>query len=1137
MNAYPLRFFGPGLIVDPGGQAIPMRSRKQLALLVYLATEHQNAHSRDTLMALFWPEETTPSAQNNLRVTLSRLRELAAKLAADGVPHADLLLADRHTVQLHPTWVDGADVNGFNRRLNRTRQHAHSSRRQCEPCQVFLAEAVQLYQADFLAGFALDGCPGVEEWGFMQRERLRLLVLEAYSDLAAYAEAHGDWRVAGGFAQRQIDLDPLREPAYRQQMRTLATQGERSLALATFERCRTVLREELGIDPEPETLSLHAQILNSGVSGGTGEEQAQADAGVGLAARRWGVAPPRTNLPQPLTPFIGREEELAQLHGRLTNPTYRLLSIVGPGGIGKSRLAQQAAAQQVNIFRDGVYFVALASVQTVESIPATIAETLGLTFAATPKRQTDQLIEMLGAKQLLLVLDNFEHLMAGTDLLLALLQQAPNLMLLVTSRERLNLQAEDLFELQGLPVPTTSTDVSAPHCAAVRLFVDRAHRLDKHFKLTATQLPHVVHICQLVEGFPLAIELAATWIRDLSCAEIVTELAAGLDRLETTVQDIDPQHRSLRAVFNASWRLLAPAERRTVAKLTVFRGGFSVEAARAVVGASPVLLSALRNKSLLRHAGSRRYDMHALIHQFSAEALATDPPAAAHVQQAHCRYFLTLLTEQAPALDTQAARGASDHIQPDWENVVAAWQQATEQAELQLLHNALDGLVYFCDLRGLFIEAQTLLERAIAHFEMPFAAPQAYGRNETQPLHLAWVSLHCRLLTALAYFAGRRGLDSTQALAQKALALAYQIESRPEIISNYLIQADVFELAGDYPRGIQLAEKALGMAKASGLDRHAGLCLDLLGNIALLSSEFDRANDLFQRVLAIHEQTGRLEQRGRAAIGYLGLVATEQGRYDIALQYTQRYLTSCEAMDDRHNTAHAQHYLAYLWLRLGYFERALALDAQSAAGAGAIGDRDLRSFALHAQAWAHRHLGQLPAALACATEAVVIARELDAPLALAFGLGQLAEAQMALANTEDGWAQAAANFHEAVAIFRSIGKLIVAYEAEIGLAELARRRGDITAARKQIVPILPHLPTVAAEGWDEPIRAYVVCTQILRAAHDPAAEQILDQGAHLLGCLAQNITDPTHRQNFLTAVPAHRALRAKSEQAVALVLR
>lgn len=1108
-----LRFFGPGLIEAQHGQPIPIRSRKQLALLAYLATEYQIAHPRETLLALFWPEETMADAQNNLRVTLSRLRALGGKLVSGGAPLAELLIVDRHSVQLHPAWIDRVDVNLFNQRLERTRQHTHTLRSQCANCQAVLLEAVQLLPANFLAGLGLDGCPVFEEWLFMQRERLHLLALEAYRDLALYAEANNALLAARAFAQRQLEIDPLREPAYRQQMRILAKQGERSLALVAFERCRTVLREELGLDPEPETLALHAQILQASSPGFTRDEPFQAEARPAAAEKQTVITPLRTNLPQQLTPFIGREAELAQLQARLADPAYRLLSIVGPGGIGKSRLAQQAAAQQLNHFADGVYFVPLAQAPTAASLPAAIAETMGLAFAASQKSPATQLGEMLSAKQLLLVLDNFEHLLEGVDLLVDLLQAAPKLVIMVTSREQLNLQVEDLFELQGLPTPPRVTDADASHFAAVRLFVDRAHRLAKPFKLDGDQLPHVVRICQLVEGFPLAIELAATWMRDLTCQEIAAEVAAGLDRLETTPRDLDPQHSSLRAVFNSSWRLLSPVERRTLARLSVFRGGFHWAAARTVAQASPLVLNALRNKSLLRNAGSRRYDMHALVHQFSAEALATDPQDAAAVQRAHSHTFLTLLAEQAVALDTREAHKAVDRIQPDWENIVVAWQYAVAQGALPLLHNALDGLVYFCDLRGLFLEAQTLLEQSLA-------ALQSNGDAEAQQLHL-----HCRLLTTVAYFAGRRGLASTLALARQALALAQQIESVPEVIRNLITQADAFELAADYAQGMALAEQALGLAQAAKLDHHTGLCWDLLGNIALLAGDFDRAQACFQQVLVVHEQTGRLEQRSRAAIGYLGLVTAEQGRYDVALQYNQRYLESCEVMDDRHNLAHAQHYLAYVLLRLGYFDQAIALDAQSAAGAASMGDRDLRSFALHAKSWAHRHLGQLPEALQCATEAVALARALDAPLTLAFGLAHLAEAQMEAAQGEGDWAQAAANFQEAVTILRSIGKLIAAYESEIGLAEVYRHCGQLDRALKLIIPILPHLPTVAAVGWDEPVRAYVFCVRSLQAAHDPKAEEVLTQGLQLLERLAGNIAARKHRAHFLDALPAHRQLR------------
>ncbi len=1124
MNTIPFQLFGPGLIVDAHGRSMALRSRKQLALLAYLATEHATAHSRKTLLAIFWPDEETPAALNNLRVILSRLRQLAKKVRSAETAQAALLIADRRTVQIDPAWVDLADTNRFDRLMESSRQHGHTSRSQCAHCQTLLRQAVDLYQGEFLAGFGLKECITFEEWLFMQCERLRLLMLDAYADLAAFAENSGDLAAARDAAQRQLELDPLRESAYRRQMRVLAQQGRRNAALMLFERCRTVLREELGLDPEPETLALHTQILRSDVPTDasaahpqTVSLEPQSMAPIEAASRRF-------YLPQQLTPFIGREQEIEELQQRLSNPTYRLLSIVGPGGIGKFRLAQRVAAQQLNNFRDGVYFVSLAQTQTGAAIPLAIAETLLLSFGAGQKSPFEQLFEMIGSKQLLLVLDSFEHLMDGVDLLVTLLQQAPEVVLLVTSRERLNLQAEDLFELHGLAVPSDSTDVGATHFSAVRLFVDRAHRLDKRFKLNDEQLPHVVHICQLVEGFPLGIELAATWIRDLSCEEIVIELVDRLDRLITTSRDIDPQHRSLRAVFNASWRLLIPPERRTLAKLAVFSGGFTLDAAQAVAGATPALLSALRNKSLLRHVGSRRYDMHTLVHQFSAEELERDISAADHVRRAHRQYFLTLLNDQAVALDTREAGAAGALIQPEWENITIAWQQATAQREWQLLQNAQDGLFRFCDLRGLYPEVQDLFEGTVGVLESPLASQSKDDDMQRR-------KLHCRLLTALVYVAECRSqFDRTQELSRKALAMATELDSTEDIISINLNQAKAFELIADYTQGIALAESMLEMAQAEGLERQAGICMELIGYNAYRLGDYARSHDMYGRLLAYHERTGRLELPARLAISILGSMSIDQGRYETGLTYCQRFLGRSQAIDDRINIAQAYSYLANAWNHLGDFKQAIALAEQSIVLLDILGDDWIKKSTLLNKAFAHRQLGELAEALDCVTEAVALSRTLDSPVSLGHAFAQLAETQMALATNVHEWEEAAASFQNAATRLRACDELILAYHAEIGLSDLDYRRGDIETARTRIAPILPLLPTESAEGWNEPIRAYVVCAQILQATDDPAAEALIAQGLHLLDCLAADITDYTLRQTFLNAVPADRALRTKRDQ-------
>ena len=318
-----------------------------------------------------------------------------------------------------------------------------------------------------------------------------------------------------------------------------------------------------------------------------------------------------------------------------------------------------------------------------------------------------------------------------------------------------------------------------------------------------------MQICQLVEGVPLAIELAATWTRDLSCQEIVAELSGGLSQLETTLRDIAPHHRSLRAVFDASWRLLANAEQRALMLLAVFRGGFSRDAAHAVAGAPAALLSGLRDKSLLRPAGARRYDMHAVVQQFAAEALATDPQTAGRAHRDHCRYFLTILAAQAVALDTRDARAAADAIQLDWENISRAWEWAAQFGAYDLLEPALDGLVRFCNLRGLFQEAQIALERALPR--------PSHSVREPAP-----ALLHCRLLSACASMAGRRGLEQTLPLAQQALALAGQLEDSQAIIENLIIQSNAYIYAADYAQARALAERALDLAQAKSLKYTAG---------------------------------------------------------------------------------------------------------------------------------------------------------------------------------------------------------------------------------------------------------------------------------------------------------------------------
>src|SRR5258706_15089670 len=355
------------------------------------------------------------------------------------------------------------------------------------------------------------------------------------------------------------------------------------------------------------------------------------------------------NLPQQMTPFVGRAGELARLTERLSDPNCRLLTLVGPGGIGKTRLALEAAQQQSANFAHGVHFVSLAPVDSPDLLIFAIGSTLGFSFYGQDVPAV-QLRNYLREKLILLVLDNFEHLLDGTPLLLDLLADAPRLKLLITSRERLNMQGEWALQVEGMDYPQVGETVQLESYAAVQLFVQSAQRVQASFSLTAD--PHgVLCICQLLEGMPLGILLAAAWVGVLSVQEILQEIQQNLNFLETDQRDMPERQRSLRATIDYSWKLLTEDERDAFEKLSMFRGGFTRDAAQYITGASLKTLRALVNKSLLRReASSGRYEIHELLRQYGEEQLSVRPQQREHIRDVHCEYYAGYMQRQLTEL-------------------------------------------------------------------------------------------------------------------------------------------------------------------------------------------------------------------------------------------------------------------------------------------------------------------------------------------------------------------------------------------------------------------------------------------------------------------------------------------------------
>lgn len=592
-----------GFQVSCNGTAITrFRGNKVRALLAYLVTEADCSHSRRSLATLFWPDRSDALALRNLAQTLVRLRE------ALGDSEGRLLKITRQHIQWRgPATVDVIEFRHF----------AQSD------APELLETAARQYRGEFLAGFLLEDCEAFDEWLLLTRERMlrqALYVLERLTDLY---QAAGDFVAASTSARRQLELDPWRELAYRQLMQALAAGGDRAAALAAFEHCRQVLHNALGVTPDAATIAL-AETIRA--------ERPQASAPI-----------PYRTLPAPLTEMFGREEELV-IATDLLRAGNRLVTLIGAGGVGKTRLAIAAANVLREDFSSRVCWVPLDEVDAeesgsqVEHIAVAILRALHGRVQSSHSMLTE-LHAALPQHSVLLILDNCEHLPALGALLLDLLSACPRLRVLATSQERIGINGEETFALTGLPLPPTDAD--SGHSAAVQLFLARARRQLRQFGHNPADHAAAVRLCRLLDGVPLGIELAAHWIQHYSCDEIARAVQEDLDFLASRDQNLPPRQRSLRAVFEYAWKLLSRDEQRILARLSVFTGSFSRDAARHIAGASVTVLATLVDKSLLRRAGPGRYAMHQLLRRFAIAHLHTNPGEHARVEYAYTAFVGT----------------------------------------------------------------------------------------------------------------------------------------------------------------------------------------------------------------------------------------------------------------------------------------------------------------------------------------------------------------------------------------------------------------------------------------------------------------------------------------------------------------
>ncbi|MBN1922456.1 MAG: tetratricopeptide repeat protein [Anaerolineae bacterium] len=1126
-----INLLGPLQVGLDGRPVIAFATEKTRALLVYLAVESAQPLRREYLAALFWPDQPEERARHNLRQALSSLRQAIGDSDGSSKP---FLLVERETLQFDLQSATALDVAEFVTLAGELRSHRHHEPARCLPCIRRMQRMAELYRGDFLADFLVSDSELYEEWVLLKREWMRRLASEAFAMLADYSERRGELALARDYARRLVEVEPWHEEAHRQLMRLLWAEGKRSAAMAQYEACRRILETEFAAKPTVETQQLFERI------------KAEEPDSVQGGSRNRNEPPVVPLLPQPTTPFWGREIELAELSEMLANPDCRMITLTGPGGIGKSRLALKVAEDQRGLFADGVAFVALASVADSDWIALSIADALQLPVA--PGNAARRLLNQLRGKELLLVLDNFEHLLDCCGVLSELLHVARNLKILVTSQERLCLREEWLYPLSGLTYPDHAMGSQAPEAyGALALFQQRARQVQPRFSLNVSVLPSIIRICQMVEGLPLGVELAAAAVGEQTCSEIAVALERTFDALESPLRDIPTRHRSLRAVFEHAWALMTINEQQCFEALAVFVGSFECEAASAVAGASQTVLTALIAKSLLAFDGTR-YLWHGVTRQYALERLAVSARAEALHDQ-HCTFFSSRVRDGLASLDGAQGLTALAAWESDRANIKAAWSWAVSRCYLVHLAEMVQGVGKFYRLRGPVQEGLQLLAQALdllAVDQMPslevlLRAEQVQllclqlrfdeGLESAERLIVLGQRLTSPLAEGRGYFLKGKTLQQQSKfdLAEQALGLGLECLALLPVteVNVARLNANLYRELGN----IATRRGALDTAQEyyqAALDLYNTLedrsgksaILNNLGSLAYDCGEYDFAQSKFTAALALYRELGNRPGEARA-LNNLANVAADCRDYGTALRCYREALQIHRTLENQPAHSAALNNLGALYWELGLYVEAREAYRQALAMFQESGNSQAEGECLANLCLLELYTGNLQAGLRLGRQAADISQRSDDVFTLANASTYLGKIYAELGQYDD-----AETWYQKARAIRSgaphAGRLL---ELDAELTALIWQRGDPVRALAEIAPVLEALQTDnALEGAEEPYHVYWICYQILMANADQRAAAILARAREQLLEQAERIPEPELRHSFLENILTHRRI-------------
>lgn len=993
-----LRLFG-GVAIEQDGAEHHLALDRPVSLLVYLALRGDWV-SRSELALLYRPDAPEDEALGYLRKLVFRARRLA--------------------------WAEGVEVSA-----GRVRWRAESD------VTVFLAaaaakrwgEALAAYRGPFLAGAAISGAPGFSTWQEIEREALAARWTQAAVSRAAELSAEGRSGEAAELLGRVVEAEPLAEENLQAYLRALAGDGREREALKAYERFRRELENEVDGVPLESTRAL-ADSLREAAGSATPAERAK--------------------LPEPPMGFVGRGPELARLAELLARADARLVNIVGLGGSGKTRLAIEAARRYAGGHPAGATFVSLAAVTEPEGVPRAIIEALGLPWEGDDSDRA--LLDGLREARLLLVLDNFEGVVEAAPLLIRLLEAAPGVRLLVTSREALRVSGEWLVYLGGLETPRRNGGALSDF-DAVRLFVQRSVRVTPQFAATDAALEAIAHICRQLDGLPLAIELAASWTRLLPLAELREQLARPGSLLTTEMRDLPERHRSLWRVFDHTWERLTAREREALARLTTFRGGFTLDAATEVAHADLELLLGLLDRTLVRRQEEGRFALHELVRQY-AEWRTTSAELEVG-RAAHAGYFCRLLASLAPDLKGLDVPAGLMAIQAESANFEAAWDDAVKRADLEALENGREALDYYFYYRARYGAAVSAFGRAATALE-PLAAAEGPRQREAN-------RLRGRLLLQQAeqeFGSGR----STKAgdRVDGALEILSAWGSDIDVAHARLVMANGLVRASRYAEAEPHYRAVLASALAGGDSYLEGAAYNGLANLlSYVDGDIARAEEYYRASLRAHRRVGNLEGV-TGALTNLGACRFDLHDFAEAERLWGEAAATTAALGYRQREAVLLNNLGSLAKVRGDLAEAERLFQRSLKLRREIGDVAGVANVLHNVGRLALQRGDPNAARGLLQEALDLYLELDEGAGVAHVRSSLTRVLTLLGRVHEAREQAALSLELALAIDSRSDLL----SGLLAVALLHERQGDLTAAAD-----LARAVARGAAGTMEPLRA------------------------------------------------------------------